>query len=128
MDSCDHVDGVVGRAIEIVEIAEVNGLLESGGVSMFTEAERLYAESKSDPERRLAARLAAKRALCRLLDDAISPEEIEVLPARGGPPRLALSETAARLCSAKDAGRILLSLTHGRTHAAACVLLVRDEP
>ncbi|MBN2371487.1 MAG: hypothetical protein JXO72_13475 [Vicinamibacteria bacterium] len=120
-------DGVLGRAIEIVEIEEANTLIASGGALIFTTDERRYAESKSDPERRLAARLAAKRAVCRLLDDAISLEEVEVLPARGGPPRISLSETAARRCAAKKAGRILLSMTHGRAHAAACVLLVQEE-
>jgi phosphopantetheinyl transferase (holo-ACP synthase) len=117
---------VLGRALEVVEISEVKGVLASRA-TVFTDAERRYAASKSDPERRLAARLAAKRAMCRLLTSDVALHEVEVLPARGGPPRISLSRSAARRCAPKHYSRILLSLTHGRTHAAACVLLIRDR-
>jgi holo-[acyl-carrier protein] synthase len=114
-----NADGVVGSALEVLEIAGVLGLPGE----LFTPRERAYAAGKSDPERRLAARLAAKRAVARLL--GVGAEDIEVLAGRGGPPRLQLSPRAQQRLEAQGASRTLLSLTHGRTHAAAAVLLLR---
>lgn len=123
-------DGVVAGALEVLEIAEVAALLagDPDGAMPFTQAERAYARSKSDPERRLAARLAAKRAAARLLGGGIALDEIEVLRARGGPPRIRLSERARARLVTLGAGRVLVSLTHGETHAAASVLLLRGGP
>ncbi|MBI3932286.1 MAG: holo-ACP synthase [Acidobacteria bacterium] len=117
---CDDED-VVARALEVLAIDAVAASSEA-----FTEGERAYARSKSDPERRLAARLAAKRAAARALGGGVAPDEIEVLPGRGGPPRLALGERARARMGVLGASRALVSLTHGETHAAALVLLVRD--
>ncbi len=120
---------VITAAREIVAIAEVAALLESAGQTglPFTDAELSYARSKSDPARRLAARLAAKRAACRVLGQDLHPGEIEVLPARGAPPRLRLSGRAEARLAACGAAGILVSLTHGQTHAAAAVVLVRQS-
>lgn len=112
--------GIVARALEVLEIAAVAD--EPAG--SFTHAERLYALSKSDPERRLAARLAAKRAAVRLLGPGAALSDIEVRPARGGPPSLALSDAAMARLRALGAERALVSLTHGRAHAAAVVVLL----
>ncbi len=108
----------MASGLAVVGIDEVEGLPET----LWSEAERTYARSKSDPSRRLAARLAAKRAVARLLGVAL--EEVEVLPARGSPPRLGLSEDAEHALRRRGASHTLLSLTHGRTHAAAAVLLL----
>jgi holo-[acyl-carrier protein] synthase len=117
--------GVVASAREVVPIEDVERLPSAEVV--FTPAERAYAQSKSDPERRLAARLAAKLAASRLLGDGIGLGEIEVLRGRGGPPRLGLSAHAEARLRSLGAGRALVSLTHGRTHAAASVLLLEAE-
>jgi holo-[acyl-carrier protein] synthase len=120
-------DGVVASALEVLEIAEVERLLGRGGEAerVFTPAERAYARSKSDPARRLAARLAAKRAACRLLGEEFVPADIEVLSGRGGPPGLRLSPRARHRLAELGAGRVLVSLTHEREHAAAAVLILR---
>ena len=110
--------GVIASALHVLAIADVG----QAPADAFTAAERAYADSKSDPERRLAARLAAKRAAGELLGVPIG--EIEILPARGGPPRLALSAAAEARLRALGATRTLVSLTHGREHAAAAVLLL----
>jgi holo-[acyl-carrier protein] synthase len=119
----DH--GVVGHAVEILDIAEVAGLLAPGAAHPFTAAELAYARAKSDPERRLAARLAAKRAAARLLGGDVDPSEVEVLRGAGGPPRLRLSEKARRRLAALGGDGAIVSLTHGREQAAAAVLLLR---
>jgi holo-[acyl-carrier protein] synthase len=114
-------DEIVASGREVLPIAEVSRT----DPSVFTEAERAYARSKSDPERRLAARLAAKRAAVHLLGGGIQPAEVEVRPARGGPPTLAFSPRAAERLRLLGADRALVSLTHGREQAAAAVLLLR---
>jgi phosphopantetheinyl transferase (holo-ACP synthase) len=118
----DH--GVVASAFEIVDIAEVSALPD-GGSAVFTEGERAYAQDKSDPERRLAARLAAKRAALSLLGPALALADFEVVRGRGGPPALRLSARAESALRARGAGGVLVSLTHGREQAAAAVLLLR---
>ena len=84
----DH--GVVASAFEIVDIAEV-GALPGGGTAVFTDGERAYAHDKSDPERRLAARLAAKKAALSLLGPSLALADFEIVRGRGGPPALRLS-------------------------------------
>lgn len=118
-------DGVVASALEVLEIAELERLLAPEGEAVFTPAELAYARGKSDPERRLAARLAAKRAACRLLGGSVGPAEVEVVRAGFGPPTLRLSPRARMRLSELGADRILVSLTHEREWAAAAVLLLK---
>lgn len=118
-------DDVVAHAVEVLDIAEVKALLSAGTAHPFTEAELAYARDKSDPDRRLAARLAAKRAAARLLGGGAQPEEVEVLRGAGGPPRLKLTGKARERLASLGADRALVSLTHGREQAAASVLLLR---
>lgn len=119
-------DGVIASALELVEIAEVERLLAEGELDPFTPGERIYAQARSDPARRLAARLAAKRAALRLLSGALEPAEVEVVRASHGAPALHLSGRAAERLAARGATRALVSLTHERRHAAALVLLLED--
>lgn len=125
-------DGVVASVLEIVEVAEAARLLAGGvppGVSEilpFSPHELAYARSKSDPERRLAARLAAKRAAARALGGEVEPGDVEVRRGRYGPPALHLSPRAVLQLRTRGATRALVSLTHERHHAAACVLLLRE--
>jgi phosphopantetheinyl transferase (holo-ACP synthase) len=115
---------VVGRALEVVAIGEA-AALERSGSSPFSAGERAYAHSKTDPERRLAARLAAKRAAVRALGGGLPLAAVEVRPARGGPPALRLSDEAEARLHGLGANTVLVSLTHGVRHAAASVLLLR---
>jgi holo-[acyl-carrier protein] synthase len=119
-------DGVVASGIELVEIAEAERLLEAGGGGVFTERELAYARRRVDPGRRLAARLAAKRAARRLLGGDASEGEIEVVRGTYGPPSLHLSGAAGERMQSLGASRALVSLTHEKGQAAALVLLVRD--
>jgi holo-[acyl-carrier protein] synthase len=118
-------DGVVGSALELVALAEVETLLAAGAETVFSARELAYARARADPARRLAARLCAKRAALRLLGGDLPLTEIEVVRADYGPPSLGLGERARRRLAALDAERCLVSLTHERRHAAALVLLLR---
>ena len=119
----DH--GVVGRAFHVVEIAEAASLLAAGG-PIWSEGELRYARDKSDPERRLAARLAARRAALELLGTDLGTDDVEVVRGLGGPPTLRFSARARERMAARGADRALVSLTHGRAQAAAAVLLLRS--
>ncbi len=121
-------NGVVASAFALVEIDEVARLRRAGGPAAFSAGEKAYAEARRDPDRRLAARLAAKRAACRLLGGDTEPGDVEVVRGRYGPPALRLSERAAERMRALGARATLVSLTHERRHAAAVVLLLREEP
>ena len=119
-------DGVVGSAVEIVALEEAEALLASGADAVFSPGELAFARARSDPGRRLAARLAAKRAAVRLLGGGSLPREVEVVRGDYGPPRLELAGRARERLAALGASRALVSLTHERRHAAALVLLLRD--
>jgi holo-[acyl-carrier protein] synthase len=114
---------VVAHALEIVAIDEVAALDPRPG-AVFTAGERAYAESKSDPQRRLAARLAAKRAAVRALGGGIALSEVEVRHRPGGPPALRLSGEAAKALRRLGGAAVMVSLTHGVDHAAATVLVL----
>lgn len=117
---------MVARALEVVAIEDVAALAE-GASAVFSPRERAYAESKSDPERRLAARLAAKRAAVRALGGGLPLAAVEVRHARGGPPTLHLAGEAADRLRRLGGTSVLVSLTHGVRHAAASVLVLRPE-
>jgi holo-[acyl-carrier-protein] synthase len=119
-------DGIVASTLEVLEVAEVAPLL-AGGAHPFSAEELAFARARSDPERRLAARLAAKRAAARLLGGGVSPSDVEVWRRPGSPPRLRLSPGAEARLRVHGADQILVSLTHERRHAAAAVLLLRSR-
>lgn len=114
---------MLAHALEVVAIDEVG----ADTAAVFSEGERAYAESKSDPERRLAARLAAKRAAARALGGGVPLEDVEVRAGYGGPPTLRLSGEAAARLRRLGGDFTRVSLTHGLRHAAASVLVLRAE-
>jgi len=120
-------DGVVASGVELVEVEEAERLLAAGGGGVFTEGELFYARERVDPGRRLAARLAAKRAARRLLGGSVVEREVEVLRGAYGPPSLRLSGAARERMRALGASRALVSLTHEKSRAAALVVLLRAE-
>ena len=116
---------MIAETFEVLPITDVGPLIAGGGHGPFSDAELAYARDKSDPERRLAARLAAKRAAVRLLGPSVTEADIEVTRVPGRAPGLRLSARAQAALAEAGAGAALVSLTHGREHAAAAVLLVR---
>jgi len=125
-DGGDPDHGVLASAVEVVAIEEAEALLAAGS-AVFSDGERAFARARADPERRLAARLAAKRAAVRLLGGGAAAHEVEVERGDYGPPRLRLKGRARERLAALGAARALVSLTHERRHAAALVLLL-EEP
>ena len=126
VNESDAKEGVVASAVCVVALAEAEALLEGNGGSVFSEGELAFAHARVDPARRLAARLAAKRAAVRLLGEGVLEREVEVVRGDYGPPQLRLCGGASERLAALGASHALVSLTHERRHAAALVLLLRD--
>jgi holo-[acyl-carrier protein] synthase len=112
---------VRAESTALVAIADVS---KAAFAEVFSARERAYAASKSDPERRLAARLAAKQAALAALGGGLELRDVEIVRGRGGPPRLELSERGRARLAEIGGDRMLVSLTHGREHAAAAVLVL----
>jgi holo-[acyl-carrier protein] synthase len=118
---------VIAHVREVVEIAAVEQMLAEAGPSPFTAEERRYADSKSDPVRRLAARWAAKRAAASALGGDVTVFDVEVVRGHGAP-RLRLSARGEARRAALGSPQVYVTLTHGLSHAAASVVLETDAP
>ena len=114
-------EDVRAESTAVVAIADVG---QAAFADVFSPGERTYAASKSDPERRLAARLAAKQAAVAALGGDLALRDVEVVRGRGGPPRIELSDRGRARLAEIGGDRVLVSLTHGREHAAAAVLVL----
>lgn len=115
--------------VDLIEIERVRRALDRHGESFrercFTEAEREYCESKTNPAQHYAGRFAAKEAVGKALGSGVyfTWREIEI---RGRPkPGVHLSGRTASFAERVGAGKIELSMTHSRELAAA-VAVVTD--
>jgi holo-[acyl-carrier protein] synthase len=121
-----------GLGLDVVEIERVRRLLANKGeralVRLFTSGERRYCESKPDPVRHFAVRIAAKEAAFKALSGtaqarAIGWREIEVRVDAAGCPAVELHGAAARRATQLDVFHVWLSLSHTDAVAAAVVVL-----
>jgi holo-[acyl-carrier protein] synthase len=116
---------VIGIGTDLVELARFRtamartpGLVER----VFTEDERAYAELRTDPTERFAARFAAKEAVLKAMGAGIGDcalREIEVVRAESGAPSVRLHGKAATLAGERGIGSWLLTLTHTESLAQA---------
>lgn len=127
---------VIGIGIDLVEIERVERLLEWKGdravKRLFTFREVDYATRRAQPARSFAARLAAKEAAFKALAGselarAIGWRDLEVLVRSDGGPVLELHGPARRRAAELGITRILLTMTHTNTTAAAVVILEKDS-
>ena len=127
---------IVGIGIDLVEVERMRRLLERKGeralARLFTDAERDYAASHPEPARQLAARVAAKEAAFKALSGndlarAIGWRELEVVSRRGAAPVLLLHGRAQQRATELGLSRVLLTMTHSDTTAAAFVVAERDQ-
>ena len=122
---------IVGVGIDMVEVERMRRLLDRKGerarARLFTAGEIAYAESHPEPERQLAARVAAKEAAYKALSGndlakAIGWRELEVVSTRGHAPALVLHGRAEIRAAELGVSRIHLSITHTEHMAAAYVV------
>ena len=123
----------VGVGIDLVDVARVKRMLEDKGERalqrLLTESERAYCEGQAVPARHVAARLAAKEAAYKALNQDgdtgyIGWHEVEVGRAQDGRPSLTFHGKAREAAERLGVTSSLVSLTHTDTQAAAVVLLL----
>jgi holo-[acyl-carrier protein] synthase len=126
---------IVGLGVDLVEIERVRRLMGSRGdramARLFTDGERAYAGYRVDPARHFAARIAAKEAAFKALAGndlarGIGWRELEVFARPGGGPLLRLHGRAERRAAELGVTRVLVTISHTDTTAAAVVVLEKD--
>ncbi|HUU53322.1 MAG TPA: holo-ACP synthase [Armatimonadota bacterium] len=121
---------VTSLGIDIIEIDRMRRALERRpqmAGRLFTERERAYCEGRGDPAAHYAARFAAKEATAKSLGRWLRWQEVEIVNDAAGRPSVALYGEAAALARVSEGGRPLVSLSHSRDYAVACVLLVGPQ-
>ncbi len=125
--------GPLAVGIDLVDIDRVAQLLGRHGDRalrrLLTEQEQTYCLATAKPAQHVAARLAAKEASYKALQQAGNASGVgwldsEVVMTAEGKPGLrfhGVAESAARRLKVSDA---MISLTHSDTSAAAVVILV----
>ncbi|HEX6091610.1 MAG TPA: holo-ACP synthase [Gemmatimonadales bacterium] len=125
---------IVGIGIDLVELDRVRQLLarrrDQAMARFLTEGERAYVSSRTDPVPHMAARLAAKEAVYKALQElpdcrGVGWRDIEVSRDETGKPSVSLSGLAAAAADANGPLRIHLSLTHTHVSAAAVAVIER---
>jgi holo-[acyl-carrier protein] synthase len=116
--------------IDIVQIDRIRQALRRRprlAARLFTDRERTYCERRADPAPHYAARFAAKEAAAKAIGRWLRWQEVEVVNDSAGRPNLEFHGDAARLAGTAKGGQALVSLSHERHYAVACVLLVMPQ-
>lgn len=119
---------MIATGVDIVEIDRVADLLARHGERF---RRRVYTDREWDDAggrvESLAARFAAKEALIKALGSRELPlSEIEVVRPERSQPSLRLWGRAAEIARTMGVRELSVSLSHGREHAVAVVVAVRD--
>jgi holo-[acyl-carrier protein] synthase len=122
---------IVGIGIDIIEISRIEATIARFGdrflTRVFTPAEIVYCQRKHHPGERFAARFAAKEATLKALgtgkSGGIRWRDVEILPSPGGKPRVHFYGRALERLTFIGGRRAHVSLSHGREHAIAQVVL-----
>jgi holo-[acyl-carrier protein] synthase len=113
--------------IDIIEIDRLRRAMQRRprlAPRLFTDRERAYCDRRADPAPHYAARFAAKEAAAKAVGRWLRWHEVEVVNDLAGRPLLSLSGEAAALARLSQGARLLVSLSHSRDHAVACVALL----
>jgi holo-[acyl-carrier protein] synthase len=121
---------VIAQGIDLVECARIEKVWrEHGGRFLdriLTSSERAYCERHRFPVPRIAGRFAAKEAILKVLGTGwrgpIAWTDIEITNDAAGQPVVALSGACGTVASDKGIHRVLLSITHTDSYAAASAL------
>lgn len=132
--SLNVAEGQVGLGVDLVEIDRMRTILgrtASFRERYFTEGERDYCDSKTDPAPHYAARFAAKEAVVKALgcgfSRGISPKDVEVVSSKGGKPEALLHGEAQVVADEIGAKDIPISLSHTRKDAIACAIAITES-
>lgn len=123
---------VIALGIDLVEVSRIRALLERSGdrfkERMYQPDEIAYCDSCSDPAIHYAARFAAKEAVVKALGtgfaEGVGWNDVEVRRAASGMPSVVLHGGAKKLAAEQGVQKVLITLTHTATAAAASVVLL----
>lgn len=121
---------IKGIGVDMVEIDRVRKLVdEDGGFAerIFTAKEIAYCEGKFSKAQHYAARFTAKEAFFKALGtgfrDGMSWHDVEVENDSLGKPQLRLAAKALEQFRRRKLKQAVLSLSHTREMAVACVVI-----
>ncbi len=117
---------ITGIGTDIIEVDRIRKALERriGFIDrVFTPAEQEYCLANGDQFQRFAGRFAAKESVAKALGTSLSWQDVEILPGKSGEPIVKLRNRAAEVAGER---RILISISHCRSHAVAYAVAVSD--
>jgi holo-[acyl-carrier protein] synthase len=122
---------IVAVGLDLVELERVRAVWRAHPerflTRCFTDDEVAFARSRRDPVPALAARFAAKEAFQKTWPVTLGWRDVAVVRVEGSAPRLTFAPHVAQRL-AQEGWRAHVSLTHGRDHAAAVVVLEAVAP
>ena len=124
---------ILGTGIDIIEVARVQASHERFGERFLNRIlladEIAYCLSHKNPGPFLAARFAAKEAVSKAFGTGIGAQlgwqDIEIRRKQSGEPFVVLHGKGKKLFRSRRAKRLLVSLSHTATYAAATAVLER---
>jgi holo-[acyl-carrier protein] synthase len=122
---------ILGTGIDIIEVTRIAASYEKFGERFVNRIllpdEIAYCRSHKDPAPFLAARFAAKEAISKAfgtgIGAALSWQDMEVRRKESGEPYVVLYGKGEQLFAARNAKRLLISLSHTANYAAAMAIL-----
>ncbi len=119
---------IKGIGIDLVDIGRIQKIINKWGKhfleKIYTTKEIEYCLSKSPSSQHFAARFAAKEAVVKMLGNTskISWQDIEVVKANNGSPKLLLYGYARIIAEKKGINNIHITLSHEKRMAVAQVI------
>ncbi len=126
---------VVGIGTDIVECLRIAQMIERHGEQfigrVYTPHEIEYCSVRKAATQHYSGRWAAKEAVLKAIGTGwvrgISWRDVEVINDMGGQPSIRLSGGALEICQKRGIDRVLISISHCRSHATAYALAIADE-
>lgn len=126
---------ILGTGVDILDIERIRNVHQDGTDSFFkatyTEAEREHALIRPDPALYFATRFAGKEAVFKclgIMPDGIRLNEIEILEAETGQPRVTLSGNLKQIAENKGIRDIQVSLSYETDFAIAFAVAQNNKP
>lgn len=126
---------IIGIGTDIVECLRIRRMIERHGeqflLRVYTSREIDFCHERRQTTEYFAAHWAAKEAVFKSLGTrwrkGMSWTDIEIRCASNGHPQVRLSGAVRELAESRDAGELMLTIAHCRTHATAYCIAVRKR-